>query len=54
MDQVFYWTHIPCVFIKEHEDEINKVELFSGDGDVEEDGNFDEELKIFFSEGARM
>ena len=53
MDQVFYWTHKTCVFIKEHEDEINKVELFAGNGDVEEDGNFDEELKMFFSDGAR-
>ena len=48
MDKVFYWSYPTCMYIKENEDEINAVELFAGDGSIDEDGGFDEELNMFF------
>ena len=50
MDKVYYWSCKTCNYIKENEDEINAVELFSGEGAIEEDGGFNEELNMFFSD----
>ena len=49
MDKVFYWSYRTCIYIKEHEDEINEAAFFAGDGGLEADGNFDEEIRMFFS-----
>ena len=45
MDKVFMWAYRTCVYIKKHEAKINEVELFIPDRELEEDGEFSEELK---------
>ena len=49
MDKVFYWSYMTCIYIKENEDKINAVSFFSEGGAIEADGNFEEELRMFFS-----
>ena len=53
MDKVFYWSYMTCVYIKQNEDKINAVSFFSEGGAIEEDGNFEEELRMFFSDSER-
>lgn len=45
MDKVFIWSYCTCIYIKKNENNINEVDLFSGDS--EEDGNFEEKSKMF-------